>query len=257
MFDFGGVVYLDMQKTGSTSVIGFLKAHLTPDLVESSRHGRLKRVLGPETFCFTSVRAPIAQYVSLYRFGGAAKGGLYRRLAEQGLADRLYGRGAAGFHDWAAFVLDPANARHLDPGYVTTTPELFGLMSFRLLFQALPRPLRALRHIESRDQLRKTYGAGSVIRGFIRTEQLSQDLARLCDGGLAPYLRDREAALAQLREDIRANVSTSPNLSDMEISPALKRQIIAREWFLHETFGPMRGGDPMQASSPQVQPPNA
>lgn len=235
MIDLGRVVYLDMQKTGSTYVTGFLKRHLDLPVLRSSMHGRMKKKPPEDTFCFISVRDPLEQYISLYRYGCDGKGGFFKRQKANGLAEQLYGRGPEGFPDWVDFVTEPKNAQKLDPRYAKTAPSVFGFMTFRYLFLALPDPLRATRELSSRTELRDVYAVKSCVSGHVRTEFLSEDLAALCNAELRPFLKNPKKAEAFLRRDDRSNTSKAARITSVD--PAIVKKIRAREWFLYETLG--------------------
>lgn len=236
MIDFGDVIYLDMQKTGSTYITGFLKRHLRLDLKESRMHGTLRAGQKKKAYYFVSLRNPVEQYISLYRYGCDSKGGVFNRLDQAGVAEGLYVNGQDGFPGWLDFMTDPANAGIIDPRYGKTTPALFGFMTFRLLYLSMRRPLKHLAGLPDRDALRQVYRERSVTPGYVRTEHLNEDLIRLCETDLAPYLKDPEAAIAHLRKGIRSNVSKSAAISPADIDPGLRDRIAEREWLLYETF---------------------
>ena len=86
MIDFGKIVYLDVQKTGSSFVARFLGECTT--LPERSRHRHAPaKALRPDAFYFTTVRAPLSQYISLFQYGLQGRGGMVERFREAGMAE--------------------------------------------------------------------------------------------------------------------------------------------------------------------------
>ena len=75
MDDFGRIIYLDVEKTGSTFISKFLQENMACQRVRKVKHGRIGNDFKKDSFYFISVRNPLSQYLSLYRYGCGGKGG--------------------------------------------------------------------------------------------------------------------------------------------------------------------------------------
>ena len=109
MEDYGKLVYLDVQKTGSTFICAFLRECAKLGLHHSEQHARVAEAR-PGTIYAISVRHPLEQYVSLFRYGLDEKGAVFSRIKSIGREDLYH---ADGFDDWIRFILDAANAKVL------------------------------------------------------------------------------------------------------------------------------------------------
>jgi hypothetical protein len=238
MISYGNVFYGDMPKTASSYIMDFLKDNLRdPKGENSKRHGKTDEPLTSDQFCFVSVREPTAQYVSLYRYGCDGKGGLHDKLRAAGVAERFYRGDVASFEAWAAFVLDPANAKALDGRYAAMSPALYGFMTFRYLILAMPAPIKLLKDIHDKETVRVTLAEHSFVGSHVKTESLKDDMVTLCDGGLKPYLKNRPAALEWLHRDRMKNKSKTPAFSLKDVGTGTLHRIREREWLLYEALG--------------------
>jgi hypothetical protein len=84
MHDFGEIVYLDLQKTGSTFVSEFLKFACVCPEQKFQKHGWITEDLRSSATYFITVRHPHGLYSSLYRYGLDRKGAIYNRLQRAG-----------------------------------------------------------------------------------------------------------------------------------------------------------------------------
>ena len=82
MDDFGRIIYLDVEKTGSTFISKFLQENMACQRVRKVKHGRIGNNFKKGSFYFISVRNPLSQYLSLYRYGCGGKGAIYESLAK-------------------------------------------------------------------------------------------------------------------------------------------------------------------------------
>lgn len=194
----------------------------------------------PGTFYLMSVRDPLAQYVSLFRYGVGGNGSLRAFIEAKGHGE-LYDISAAGpvaaLERWLDFVLRPRNAEVLGEGYHISCPGLIGFQTFRFMMLAVPNALERLRNVESRTGLRDIYAVHGLPEAVIRTEHLREDLGELIDGPLAPRLRDAGKARQDLYRTAPVNVGNSaPQLQDASVSAELVSRVRAREWFVYERF---------------------
>ena len=131
MYDFGKLIYLDLNKTGSKFVLSFLNECLRFELDKSREHEPVRDDYSPNAFYLISVRHPYAQYSSLFRYGLDKKGLVYQRLCQAGNAS-LYNK--ENYNDWLTFVLDPRNAKVLGEDYEKIPKSIdIGFLSYRFL----------------------------------------------------------------------------------------------------------------------------
>lgn len=116
MHDFGGLVYLDLHKTGSNYVSAFLRASCTLREVKNEKHKPITSDYRSDSFYFITVRHPLQAYASLFRYGMGGKGFVRHWLGRAG-HNALYGEGPGAFAQWLSFVLDSQNAASLGADY--------------------------------------------------------------------------------------------------------------------------------------------
>ena len=73
------LVYLALQKTGSTQIRHLLTSIIPGELIGT--HNRLPVNLSPKRIAVGSIRNPWAWYVSLWAFGCLGRGGFYHKVA--------------------------------------------------------------------------------------------------------------------------------------------------------------------------------
>lgn len=204
-------------------------------VIDSVLHGALRQPPDDGAFCFMSLRDPVDHYVSLYRFGCSGKGGMFKRQRAAGRAEHLYGRGPDGFADWVDFMTDPSNASMIDPRYARASPQMYGLMTFRYLYLAIPGLLKLGRGLASREDLRRLFAAHSCVSTYVRKENLNADLLALSRSHLRPFIKNVTQCEEFLRDPERVNVTEAPPIST--VAPDVIARIRKREWFVYETFG--------------------
>ena len=237
MLDFGQIVYLDVQKTGSSSVGRFLRANLTLPQLSRKPHTPARQYL-PDVFYFITVREPLAQYISLYKYGLEAHGGLFKRFAKAGMAD-FYQPNIEAFERWLGFMIAPENASFFGARYQNTLPEMLGLQSYRFLVMSLIKPGPALRTVRSKANLRTLYAEKKLQSRVLKTETLTQDLENLLDSKVGPFFKPREQVVCYLRNAKQAKKSAvKVGFEPDEICPNLINDLKKREWFLYEHFYP-------------------
>jgi len=237
MIDFGQIVYLDVQKTGSSAVARFLNACTTLPELARHRHApaKLRRA---DVFYFTSVREPMAQYVSLFQYGLQGKGGMVRRFIDAGMAE-IYQPSTAAFERWLGFMVAPENAGFFGTRYRNTLPYLIGLQSYRFLALSFLAPGPTLRSVKTKAELRALYARKKLHSRVVKTETLNQDLEKLLDSEVGSFFKPREQVVSYLQNSRRAKQSMAvAGFQPARISPDLIADMKKREWFLYENFYP-------------------
>ena len=128
MHQFETLTYLDVQKTGSSFVSQFLSKHMRERDAGLRKHAPVaKRQAG--MFYLISVRDPLQQYISLFRYGAGGHGSLRAFIDAQGhgaLYDSVPHGPVAALERWLDFVLRPRHAAVLGEGYHLSCPGLIG-----------------------------------------------------------------------------------------------------------------------------------
>lgn len=239
MHDFGAFCYLDMQKTGSSFISTFLRRNSLLPVKKFKKHGRIlkEKSVTEGKFFFISSREPLELYISLYSFGMRDKGALHKiLLGSNPTVASFYDNTAAGFSNWLAYVLDPANAKILGQGFTLGEAKLYGLMTYRFLVLSFLNPAEVLRGIKSREELLEVYAAKKLHSAVVRNESLNKDMAELVEGPLHPYIRDADAAAVELRAGAK-RVNESPREDIFAIGPELQAMLWEREWFYVDVLG--------------------
>ena len=143
MIDYGKIIYLDVQKTGSSSVARFLRTNLSLPQLNRRPHTPVAEHR-PETFYFISVRNPMAQYISLFQYGLQGRGGMAKRFREAG-KEAFYQPSTAAFEHWLDFMLSTDNTYFFGRRYKNTLPHMIGLQSYRFLTLSFVKPGPTLR----------------------------------------------------------------------------------------------------------------
>jgi hypothetical protein len=239
MYEFENLVYLDVQKTGSTHIGRILREALDERLIRFNKHKTVSR-FNPDKVYTLSVRDPVSQYLSLFRYGCDKKGSLYKKLLRKGRAD-LYVPTQDGFENWLKVVLTAENSSLLGWRYsFSGCARLMGFMSFRTLSLNLPSPTFKLRRAKTREDISSLLSAHGMASHVIHNETLEQDLLALFQQ-YDDKLKLRHSADA-IREMVTGKPKTNVSESAADIrKDALSTEILAllkqREWLLYEHFG--------------------
>jgi hypothetical protein len=230
MYDYGDLVYLDVQKTGSTFVMGFLRASCTLPMRPSKHHARIVGDYRSDAYYFATVRHPLPQYTSLFRYGADGNGAIAGRIRRAGRGD-LY---ELGFEHWLEFVLDDRNALILGEGFAEVAGSGLGFMSFRFVALSIANAMRILPSARSIEDVRHIYAERNLARRVIRNEELNEGLRALAVEDV-PQWFDPEAADAFLAGGRRnASYSPVPTLPNANLLQELQR----REALLLDAFYP-------------------
>ncbi|CAM3667968.1 hypothetical protein [Isoptericola cucumis] len=239
MHAFVSLAYLDVEKSGSTFVSGFLRDFLDDEEVGFGKHEPLEDSPPAGRLHVLSVRDPFDTYLSLYSYGCQGRGVLGRSLRREGFGV-LYDGTAEGFRRWLDVVLDPAHAALMRPlGYHRSgVAEHVGLLSFRVARLSAPRPLEWLSQVGSADELVAAYRSRSVVDEVLRNESLVADLERLVRRPDLRWRPTREAALEALGGLARVNASERVDRGPgFTVPPGAWEAVAEREVLLTEVFG--------------------
>ena len=230
MYDYGRLVFLDNQKTGSTYVSQFLQECCSQKHVKSQKHHPIRNDYRRDAAYFSTVRHPADLYISLYQYGLDRKGSTYKRLAAMKRLD-LY----ETLPKWLDFVLNEANAGIFKEGYDLLAPLGVGFMSFRAMRITLQHPVKTMSEAKSYDELIAIWKKYSIAQHIFRQEDLNPSLMRFATQVVPEYFhQDKVRSFLDTSE--RVNASKSKVESGI---PAEQMQrILAKERFLMAEFYP-------------------
>lgn len=231
MHDFGKLVYLDLPKSGSTFVSQFLNETCKLALVKEIKHGRIGRFYKKKAFYFITIRHPISQYSSLFRFGLDGKGMLYERLAKRGQGG-LYQRDAESFNRWLRFMLDFNNSRLIGEGF-ERIPESYnlGFLSYRYIMQSIARPEKTVLKKPDDMDLSQYVREKSIVDHIIFNERLGEGLIDLAKN-IKPEYFDQEKVSVFFRNEVRINASATKAEKFNKIDEDVNRLIAEKERIL-------------------------
>lgn len=234
MDDFGRVVYLDVEKTGSSFISKFLQENMTCQRVSMVKHGRIGRDFRKDSFYFISVRNPLSQYLSLYSYGCEEKGAIYESLKKSGHAS-LYQPDREAFEQWLRFVLAAKNSSHLGADYQSVDTELMGLQTFRFLALSFQNPLAKLKPLHDYATLCGLYEKKKIHSQVVRNESLRADMETLVDTRLSSFV-DTESAKRYLEKSPPINRSPKLGFDIESIDDETMSLVRRKERFLLERF---------------------
>jgi len=239
--EFENLAYLDLQKTGTTTIVSALRALLAEKEVYKDIHGPIPRKFDRKKNCFVSVREPLAAYISLFNYGvGSKRGTLFGNMFKKGLI-HYYDPTLEAFECWLEYVLDPENAPVVSRLYSKSFPAgIAGLMTYRLLHLCIPKAQRRLRSCSTRAALSGLFEQKRVYSEYVRTEHLFDDLfhvLRQWEGQLR--LKSPLTTVEDMASSLRArNVSRKvAGVSPETVSPRLRQLVREREWLIYREFG--------------------
>ncbi|WP_207102498.1 hypothetical protein [Paracoccus shandongensis] len=248
MLDFGGLVYLDVQKTGSTFVTAFLRAACRLPERRFSQHRPVRYDYDPSAVHVISVRDPLAQYLSLYRYGLDGRGGLHHRLVQLGCGE-IYRPTQDGFEEFVQILLDPEYSGALHDDFVAPAKTLgIGFMTFRHLLLALRWPLATLADTPP-DALLGRYRKRRIWTDVLWQETLSDDLRKLV--ARYPDLFDPEKAEDFLVRNDKINIAETAGGLQATLGPDTMMKLCRREHLLYRKFYPHKYQRLVAQFSPQ------
>lgn len=265
MFVGDKIIYLQLQKTGSTHIASLL-AEIIPGK-QVGKHGPLRFERG-NRLVFGSIRNPWDWYVSLWAYGCGGKGGLYTELTTPPLksiqrhartmvknpvcrsqlphalkADltkrhnhwkRLYenSEDPVLFREWLGCILadKPLNAPHMEGGYPFLPLRVScGLYAFRFLKLFTQSNLWRDFVSRSADQvyIKSFYDCNAITSHFVRMESIEDDLERVLR--IAGYnLPKREARSERTNASTRRDYRYYYDNESIEIVGKMDRLIIEK-----------------------------
>jgi hypothetical protein len=260
MLEYENIAYIDLQKTGSSTIKSVLSDLLDEDEIYRRAHKGIYEEFDQSKLCFVSVREPLSLYISLFNFGvGNRLGGLFKTLRRKGFED-IFEPTRDAFERWLEFVLDPNNASLLRRDYGKSPCNSIGFLSFRLLYMSVPNSLDRMRKpkFQEPDQIRQLLRK-SLYDDHVRLENLGADLFAFLSRHSAKLRMRRPLTTV---EDLTAMIpvrNPSPKVSGLNpdsVSPELRQRVREREWLFYEAFGydtnPM--GRPPKSLSPEAVP---
>ena len=238
MHDFGKIVYLDVQKTGSTYTSGFLRQNLLLKERRFRKHAPVTRKRWRSHYII-SVREPLAQYISLYQYGLEGRGDLVQSFDRQSYAKYYQEGSTPAFERWLALMLDPELPAFLNDPYLRLQPAIFGLQTYRFLRLSFSGSLRRLKTLKSKPALQAFYEKHKIQNSAIKTESLTEDLKNLALSELRPFFKSPEHVKSFLLKTDRINTSnTGTAFQPEKLSPDLIGYLKEKEWFIYENFYP-------------------
>jgi len=241
VYEYENIAYLDLQKTGTTTIVYALRELLAEEEIYADVHGPIPSNFDRNKNCFVSIREPLSTYISLFNFGcGSKKGTLYHALRKKSL-EHYYERTLAAFERWLEFVLDPTNATLLGGLYAKQFPfECAGLMTFRLLYLSIPRSIHRLAKCSKNQDLSRLLERKRRFSQYVRTEHLYDDLFQILrhwedELRLKSPLTSADDLVASLKT---RNVSQKiDGLAADAVSPRMRQLVREREWLIYQEFG--------------------
>ncbi len=235
MQDFGEIVYLDLQKTGSTFVNKFLNETCNLPLVKEIKHGRICESYNPNVFYFITIRHPLSQYSSLYRYGIDARGGLYNRLKRLG-KDTLYQEDTKSFNQWLRFLLDEKNNHLLGEDYEKIPVDYnIGFLSFRYLMLSLASPLESLLQCCHLKNPVEQACQKSIVNKVIKNEELNKGLLQLVYD-IKPEFFDQTKAKYFIEHAEKINTSNTKDVFSSEIESDVLDLLMKKERILMDFY---------------------
>jgi hypothetical protein len=245
VLEFEDFVYLDVQKTGSTTIRRFLTRHGRGSIVEDRKHAPV-RSKDPRKIYFISCRDPLKQYISLYSYGlgltstGSARpqrGAIHTYMERSGMAD-VYDGTPEGFSAWIDLVLDPATGQKIFGGRDShPLLETIGLQSLRFAMLNLPSPQTALAQLTSVDDVIDSLACNGLADVVLRTETLSAQLHQMCDGAYGDIISNPDRARRRLDMEPAINESIDLGLSAETLPRSLRLAVQRRERLFFDLLG--------------------
>jgi len=230
MHDFGKIVYLDFQKTGSSFVSQFLRAACLHPERKLQKHAWITHDFRPETVYFTTVRHPLMLYSSLYRFGLDQRGGVFKAI-ERARLTSVYD----SFESFIEFLLDNRNSEILHSHYTSAVASQLGFLSFRHLLLNLQFPLERITAAVKSNEPVAALMRQSIISHVLKNENLNAELLRL-SAEVLPEHFDSARACEFLERSPRVNQSKlSAEVVQLQ-SRELGAAIVAKEALLLDYY---------------------
>jgi hypothetical protein len=245
VLEFEDFVYLDVQKTGSSTIRRFLTSHGRGSIVEDQKHAPVRSKHPRKTY-FISCRDPLKQYISLYSYGlGLTSSGGERRergairgyMERSGMAG-VYDGTPEGFSAWMDLVLDPAIGKEVFGGRASH-PLLgtIGLQSLRFATLNLPSPQHELAQLTSVEDVIDSLACNGLADVVLRTETLSAQLREMCDGVYGDIIANPDRARRRLDMMPPINASIDLGLRPETLPRSLRLRVQRRDRLFFDLLG--------------------
>jgi hypothetical protein len=269
------IIYLQLQKTGSTRITDLIQA--TVGAEERSKHDRIRRVdlADPEIaakYLLGSVRSPWSYYVSLWAFGCHKAGGIFERTT--GLArhdtppalkgtfghksvpltnrDRKARKRAAhwlttytdaddrdAFREWIRLLNHPKYRADVGEGYGKSALSAHaGLLTYRwfVLFCLGMVPGEPHEGLDDLDAIRRYADENLLCQGMVRMEHLADDLEKaLLEAGYD--LTDDQRALIHGETDAKGENRSRHRPTAWYYDDDTRDLVARRDRFIIERYG--------------------
>lgn len=242
MIEFETLVYLDLQKTATTSIETLLRHYVDEREQVHGGHTSPKTGHDRSKFHFVSVREPSAIYRSMFLYGCGKKGGLFTSFRRADM-DHLYQPTTANFHAWLDIMLDPKKVQGLWNRVTGMGAQEHCSMVTQMLFLvSVVNPAKKFggRTFASRQEIRDFYDHHRLFRHYVRMEHIVHDLfatltAPECRAPFSPPLTDVEDLRARL--PVRNRSAKVGTVHSDPIPDELLQRIRDREWLIYDLFG--------------------
>ena len=269
------LIYLQLQKTGSTRITDLIQA--TVGAEERSKHDRFRRVdladpeIGPK-YRLGSVRSPWSYYVSLWAFGCHKAGGIFERTTGVSRADQpahlqgtfghktvplaerdrkarkraarwletyTHADDADAFRAWITLLNDPKHRGDVGEGYgKSAIAGHAGLLTYRyaVLFVLGVVPGEPHEELATPEAFRAYVDEFHLCQGMVRVEHLSDDLEKaMLEAGYD--LDDDQRALIHGTTDARGENRSKHHPTDWYYDDATRDLVGRRDAFIVERHG--------------------
>lgn len=231
MHDFGSLVYLDVQKTGSTYVSKFLQECCILEEKKYMKHYPVSTDYSTDKFYFISVRNPFEQYPSLFQYGIDGKGGLFRAVKEAGFRE-LYKPDNESFNKWLKFILSEDTTVLMDRAYSKVAKRLgIGPLTYRYLVLSMAQPMRKIHAAKNVQDLEQIYKDNKIANFVVKTETMDDDLAEMSTSVVPDYF-NQEKVHSFLNQKSKLNTSTKIASTNFDIAPDIKSLLEQKERLL-------------------------
>jgi hypothetical protein len=196
MYETENLIYVQLQKTGSTHIAKMLAEILNGSAPKDGpgKHSRATQAqINSGKTILASIRNPWDWYVSLWTFGCIGKGGLRNQALQKTQPEwgnsytdweRVYSNknDTDLFREWLRMVFNPTNAALIRYGpQKVWIPENVGFMTYRyarLCWQENPS-LKSSKPSKELPDLLDVDALNCYVHDFIRLDQLEEDLCRV------------------------------------------------------------------------------
>lgn len=221
MHDFEKIVYLEMQKSGSSFVNRFMKECCLLKEVKHRKHQPIRDDYDSGKFYFITIRNPIGLYSSLYRYGLDGRGKVYQALRNRGKR-KVY----SSIESFIEFISNPRNARFMPEGYTEEIANQVGFFSFRFMRLSLQFPSEKINRQLAIGANLLDLESKFITDLEIKNENLEGDLERLSTE-LFPDFFDQGKVRKLLDRKEKVNTSTRPHDDDLEKKTARLLELIS------------------------------